>query len=187
MLEKPIPEQDEVPDVFELVRRVNEPFQKREARSAVPIKTKLKTLEEKFAEHLGESDPCGLSPDTDESSLVEPEPAPIKNDLPYMWPKAMERFAKLAQARDEFGANKYGTRLQPFNGRNPTTDALQELLDAFVYFEQMIFEAKYKQPVIDAAIDLVKTLRESVKHPKFLKLVEVVDALSSVSGKVDKV
>ena len=38
------------------------------------------------------------------------------------------------------GRKKYGTELQPFNGRNPAVDAFQELLDLVVYLRQMIIE-----------------------------------------------
>lgn len=182
MTEKPIPESDRVPDVFELSRRVNEPFEKREARmsSCSPPNPELEIFyrDEKVpTQEITTTDnkpfqneSCGWS-----SALVEPEPMPIKNELPFMWTRAMERFVKLAQARDEFGAKKYGTRLQPFNGRNPKIDALQELLDAFVYFEQILFEETYKQVIIDAAValssrrvahdeTLLKNLDEAVKQ-----------------------
>jgi hypothetical protein len=146
MLEKPISDTDRVPDVFELSRRVNEPFQKRAKRmsSCSPPNSQL----EEFFKDDSEMQPF-------EKRLVEPQPTPTKNDLPYMWPKAMERFAKLAKARDDFGVKKYGSRIQPFNGRNPITDALQELLDAFVYFEQIIFESEYKDTIVKAAEDIV--------------------------------
>jgi hypothetical protein len=170
MLEKPVSDADRVPDVCELSRRVNEPFRKRAERmsSCSPPSSQL---EEFF------KDDSEIS--SFEKRLVEPEPMPTKNALPFMWPKAMERFAKLAQARDDFGAKKYGTRLQPFNGRNPTTDALQELLDAFVYFEQIIFEDEYKQPVIEAAINLINAGGSEAHKQAYNKLLEAVGALET--------
>ena len=42
--------------------------------------------------------------------------------------------------RREMGIQKYGTALQPFNGRNAAQDLYEELLDATVYTKQMITE-----------------------------------------------
>jgi hypothetical protein len=44
------------------------------------------------------------------------------------------------KARDDFGRLKYGTPLQPFNGRSALRDAYQEALDLAVYLRQRIFE-----------------------------------------------
>ena len=38
------------------------------------------------------------------------------------------------------GRKKYGTELQPFNGRNASVDLFQELLDSVVYCRQAIIE-----------------------------------------------
>jgi hypothetical protein len=42
--------------------------------------------------------------------------------------------------RDATGRARYGTPLQPFNGRQALVDAYQELLDAAVYLRQHIYE-----------------------------------------------
>jgi hypothetical protein len=42
--------------------------------------------------------------------------------------------------RDQAGLAKYGTRLQPFNGRDALVDAYQEALDLVVYLRQRIAE-----------------------------------------------
>jgi len=42
--------------------------------------------------------------------------------------------------RDKFGEDKYGTKLQTFNGRNALIDAYQEVLDLAVYLKQKILE-----------------------------------------------
>lgn len=44
------------------------------------------------------------------------------------------------QARKEFGLEKYGTVLQPFNNRNQLADSLDELGDALVYIRCAIEE-----------------------------------------------
>jgi hypothetical protein len=45
--------------------------------------------------------------------------------------------------RDQLGRARYGTPLQPHNGRKPLVDVYQEVLDAVVYLRQAIYE----QPV----------------------------------------
>lgn len=42
--------------------------------------------------------------------------------------------------RKEFGLRKYGTILQPFNGRNHIRDAVDEIGDALVYIRSKLFE-----------------------------------------------
>jgi len=64
------------------------------------------------------------------------EPAPIPNDEPSVWEMVIEDM----KSRDEFGKRKYGTKLQPFNGRNALKDAYEEVLDTAVYLKQAIVE-----------------------------------------------
>jgi hypothetical protein len=99
---------------------------------------------------------------------VEPEPSPVKNDLPYLWPKAIERIIQAAKQRDEFGEKKYGTRLQPFNGRDPLVDMFQEVLDALVYLEQEFFERPYKEAVIQAALKIVDNGVNHLDHEQHI-------------------
>lgn len=42
--------------------------------------------------------------------------------------------------RKQFGLEKYGTTLQPHNGRNNLEDALDEIVDALVYIRCELFE-----------------------------------------------
>jgi hypothetical protein len=46
--------------------------------------------------------------------------------------------------RDAFGEKKYGTRLQPFNGRKQLRDVYEELLDMVVYLRTLIYEEEQK-------------------------------------------
>jgi len=48
------------------------------------------------------------------------------------------------EARREMGLRKYGTVLQPNNGRNALVDAYQEALDLVVYLRQKIEEEKIR-------------------------------------------
>lgn len=64
------------------------------------------------------------------------EPPPQHNDLPSMHDLVM----KDMEARKQFGLEKYGTPLQPFNGRNALKDAYEEVLDLAVYLRQKLYE-----------------------------------------------
>ncbi len=69
-------------------------------------------------------------------NMSAPEPAPKASDKPAMWDLVIGDM----EQRDRFGREKYGTPLQPHNGRDPLTDLYQELLDAAVYCRQAIYE-----------------------------------------------
>lgn len=73
---------------------------------------------------------------TRRGSAVEQQTAPVKNSHPAVWDLVMADM----KARDDFGASKYGTRLQPHNGRDGLIDAYQEALDLCVYLRLVIFE-----------------------------------------------
>lgn len=47
----------------------------------------------------------------------------------------------MSGARDEFGLRKYGTRLQPGNGRDAFADYMQERMDGLVYLRIAIEDA----------------------------------------------
>jgi len=66
----------------------------------------------------------------------EPEPASTRNTHRAVWDSVMDDIRE----RDELGEQKYGTRLQAHNGRNPLIDAYQEALDLVVYLKQAIQE-----------------------------------------------
>lgn len=63
-------------------------------------------------------------------------PPPVHNSKPRAW----DLVIKDMDARNVFGMNKYGTPLQPFNGRDALTDAYEEALDLCVYLRTAIYE-----------------------------------------------
>lgn len=85
---------------------------------------------------------------------------------PAVWDLVIEDMKN----RDEKGTEEYGTRLVPFNGRNPLWDAYEEALDMAVYLRQAIYELEASEPPlpgpvamsrIDAQLeDLAKVLRQ---------------------------
>lgn len=71
------------------------------------------------------------------------QPKPTHNNLPAVWELVKADMTK----RNEFGTNKYGTPLQPFNGRDVLQDAYEEALDLCVYLRQAIYERNVKMAV----------------------------------------
>ena len=64
------------------------------------------------------------------------QPMPVANNNPAVWPIVMADM----QARHELGIKRYGTPLQPHNGRDALRDAYEEALDLAVYLRSAIFE-----------------------------------------------
>lgn len=91
-------------------------------------------------------------------TLNDPEPAPVKNEYPEVWPLIIRELAEReksegmiggiiinaviidAKERHEQGVAKYGVGLQPFNGRDALKDAYQESLDMLAYTRQLFWE-----------------------------------------------
>ena len=71
-----------------------------------------------------------------ESKVISDQPNPTKNDLPAVW----DLVKKDIEERDTVGVQRYGIRLQPFNGRKSLIDAYQEALDLVAYLRQAIYE-----------------------------------------------
>lgn len=63
----------------------------------------------------------------------EPEPIPGKDDVAdYVLGDIEERV--------KAGVERYGTKLQTYNGRDPLWDAYQEAIDLVMYLRQAILE-----------------------------------------------
>lgn len=71
-----------------------------------------------------------------ETSRPGDQPHPIPNDRPDAQAQLMEKISQ----RRELGKSRYGTYLQPHNGRDAARDLLEELLDAAVYWTQIEME-----------------------------------------------
>ena len=65
------------------------------------------------------------------------QPLPTPNDKPSLWDEVINDM----KTRDTVGRARYGTPLQPHNGRNALVDIADELLDALVYLKQLRVEA----------------------------------------------
>ena len=87
-----------------------------------------------------------------DNPLVAEQIAPLPNVNPAVWPLVIADMHLFGtdgfgpqviadmQDRDLAGRKKYGTPLQPHNGRDALVDLYQELLDAAVYAKQAMFE-----------------------------------------------
>lgn len=64
------------------------------------------------------------------------QPLPTVNDLPNMQDLLVADIEK----RREVGIARYGTPLQPHNGRDALRDAYEEALDLALYLRQLIYE-----------------------------------------------
>lgn len=117
---------------------------------------------------------------------LEPEPSPQPNGKPSVWEAVIEdtkRFYSMfsclgnydrridgllsdMKLRDKQGREKYGTPLQPFNGRNALRDAYQEALDLCVYLKQKIIEGPHSPEIENiyfASIRLSLILRMEIE------------------------
>lgn len=63
-------------------------------------------------------------------------PMPTINDRPSVQSAVIADI----EARTEIGIKRYGTALQPFNGRDALVDAYEEALDLVCYLKQLIIE-----------------------------------------------
>lgn len=72
-------------------------------------------------------------PDTDQQ-------LPIPNDLKSCQDMVIEDI----EGRKALGLNKYGTLLQPFNGRSFLQDAYEEVLDLAVYLRGALEEERQR-------------------------------------------
>jgi hypothetical protein len=69
-------------------------------------------------------------------SVVDEQVDPQPNENPAIWSLVIQDM----RDKDKNGFQKYGTRLQGFNGRSALRDAYQETLDLAVYLRQKIWE-----------------------------------------------
>jgi hypothetical protein len=67
---------------------------------------------------------------------IEDQPPPTPNDQPAVWGLVIADMHE----RDQVGRERYGTPLQPHNGRDALVDAYQEALDLVVYLRQALAE-----------------------------------------------
>jgi hypothetical protein len=66
--------------------------------------------------------------------------------------------------RREVGIGRYGTALQPFNGRDAAQDAYEEALDLLMYWKQWLIERRELLAEREALLDRVAELEAEVER-----------------------
>lgn len=104
----------------------------------------------------------------------EDQPMPVpQDDQPFIH----DTVAAEIHQRGRLGKRRYGTRLQPFNGRRALWDAYEEVLDAAVYLRQEISE---REGVVGAWCALDEGVRSAIE----LAAPELYDLLERLTGDV---
>lgn len=75
---------------------------------------------------------------------------------PNNHPCIQDLVIKDIQDRKKVGIERYGTVLQPFNGRSALMDAYQEALDLAVYLKQLLYEETEKKLEVTAIIEAAR-------------------------------
>jgi len=86
-------------------------------------------------------------------AINSPQPNPVESKERPTWEVVIADM----QQRDRIGRSKYGTALQPCNGRNSLLDAYQELLDLVVYLRNEIEERIVER---ERCVRIAKRFRE---------------------------
>lgn len=86
------------------------------------------------------------------SNVAEHQIDPVINDKPCIQDMVIADI----EARKQVGIERYGTVLQPFNGRSALMDAYQEALDLCQYLRQMLYEQEAKEREIRDIIEDAK-------------------------------
>jgi hypothetical protein len=99
------------------------------------------------------------------------QPLPTRNDHPDVQSAVIADI----QARRDVGIARYGTPLQPFNGRNALQDLYEELLDAACYAKQKLVETEQTADSNDW--ELVERMTDvfTRKHLQFSRFRDLVD------------
>lgn len=99
---------------------------------------------------------------------ITDQPPPSPNDRPAVWGLVIDDMRR----RDQVGRERYGTPLQPHNGRDALVDAYQEALDLAVYLRQEIAEREdlraerdqLRRAAYDAALRLEQMQLDETEH-----------------------
>lgn len=110
------------------------------------------------------------------SKIVEEQGAPAPNAETPVWDLVVADM----KARDAVGRERYGTPLQPFNGRKALVDAYQEILDLAVYVRQEIAEREaLEKDLFEARQALI---REGVARNDLARA--VVDSIQATRAEI---
>lgn len=83
------------------------------------------------------------------NKVAEHQRQPEKNDKPCIQDLVIADI----EARKKVGIERYGTVLQPFNGRSALLDAYQEALDLCQYLRQLLYEEEEYKKAYDEYLE----------------------------------
>lgn len=121
----------------------------------------------------------GPGPETTRPSLRQragDQPLPIRNDSRDIQSMVIDDI----RARREVGISRYGTALQPHNGRDALWDLYEELLDAVMYVRQNMTEREGM--VLVRRDDLQAVLSGSLHQASTLAEIDRLSAAAEVTG-----
>lgn len=111
------------------------------------------------AEHFGKSDVRAAFPAFAEArARTGEQPAPVSNSNRPTWELVKEDI----DARDKVGRQRYGTPLQPGNGRDNLRDAYEEALDLVVYLRTEMAEREQRGASAAAQV-MVEAIRAEAR------------------------
>lgn len=88
------------------------------------------------------------------------QPQPIPNGRQSVQSLVRDDLA----AREQVGRHRYGTSLQPFNGRDALVDLYEELLDAVCYLKQYMVEQETNEALRQPQLADYVNLRQHLIH-----------------------
>jgi hypothetical protein len=86
-------------------------------------------------------------------------------------PSIQDRLIRIIQGRAQVGVQRYGTTLQPFNGRDSLLDAFEESLDLTIYLLQVMDERDTIQAQARAVLGVIDVETE---HPAVGQLLALI-------------
>lgn len=116
----------------------------------------------------------------DSSELLTEQAAPVPNTAPSVQEMVLDDI----RARMQVGLQRYGTLLQPHNGRDSLRDLYEELLDAACYARQAIAERPRED--VDAAVAEVRAELEPQLRRQAGVIVELHRQLDAAIAMRDK-
>lgn len=87
---------------------------------------------------------------------------PTVNDKPFVQDAVIADI----EARKQVGIHRYGTPLQPFNGRNALLDAYEEVLDLACYLKQRLIEEATPVVPVSASDATLKGCRDAREYAR---------------------
>lgn len=101
----------------------------------------------------------------------EDQPMPAKNDRPSVQSMVIADI----EAREQVGISRYGTALQPFNGRDALRDLYEELLDGAMYVKQQMIERDAKAESLRQAHAYLLDWGMRRDWPRLLEIAKLIE------------